>query len=83
MLSRRSFLGGATAVALTTPTKGHASSDEEQALIDRAMVGIDADRFIDTHVHVIGNGAGGTGCTVHPRMTDAWSHPMDWIRFQV
>ncbi len=83
MFSRRSFLGGAAASALVVPGKAHASKSEQQALIDRAMTGIDSDRFIDTHVHVIGNGAGGTGCTVHPRMTDLWSHPMDWIRFQV
>jgi predicted TIM-barrel fold metal-dependent hydrolase len=83
MLSRRSFLGGTAAAALAVSRKTHASQVDPQTLVERAMAGIDKDRFIDTHVHVIGNGAGGTGCTVHPRMTDLWSHPMDWIRFQV
>ena len=39
--------------------------------------------MLDAHVHIVGLGTGGSGCWVHPRMTDALGHPKDWARFQV
>ena len=82
MLSRRHFLGASA--ALMIPTSSHARrGPEEEALIRRAMDGIDPKRFLDAHVHVVGVGHGNTGCRVHPNMMDMWSHPVQWIRFRV
>ena len=46
------------------------------------MDGIDPNRFIDAHNHVVGVGHGGSGCAVHPSMTDGIRHPLNWVRFQ-
>ncbi|MBL4849728.1 MAG: hypothetical protein JKY65_29720 [Planctomycetes bacterium] len=54
-------------------------SSEAQALVRLAWEGIDPARVIDTHVHVIGLGAGGTGCFVHPGATSL-SHPIRYAK---
>ncbi len=82
MLSRRHFLGASA--GLIVPTASHARrGSAERDLIRRAMDGIDPKRFLDAHVHVVGVGHGDTGCSVHPNMTDMWSHPLQWIRFRM
>jgi mannonate dehydratase len=43
-----------------------------RALADRALVGLDLARVWDVHVHVIGLGAGGSGCWVNPRLQQWW-----------
>ena len=60
------------------PTASHAQrGHDEDALIRRAMDGIDPKRFL-MHIHVVGVGRN-TGC-VSTRMMDKWSHPaMDTI----
>ena len=57
-------------------------SEGAKALIARAWEGLDPARVIDTHVHVVGMGVGGTGCFVGPRMTTI-SNPMDYLKFTV
>lgn len=57
-------------------------SDEAKALIDAAWSGIDEERMLDCHVHVVGLGVGDTGCSVHPRMQSPW-HPLHYAKFQV
>lgn len=51
-------------------------------LVERAFQGIDPDRMIDYHVHVVGLGIGGTGCFVNPDM-QSWLHPIQYIKFAV
>lgn len=48
-------------------------------LVRFAWKGIDPARVVDTHVHVIGLGAGGTGCFVHPAATSLL-HPIRYAK---
>ncbi|MCC6335266.1 MAG: amidohydrolase family protein [Myxococcales bacterium] len=51
-------------------------------LLRKAWQGLDASRVLDTHVHVVGLGAGGTGCTVGERMQSPLS-PSDYFKFTI
>jgi mannonate dehydratase len=53
-----------------------------QALIERAWRGLDPARVLDTHVHVIGLGRGGTGCRVGERLQSP-SNPVEYFKFGV
>ncbi|MBM3977336.1 MAG: amidohydrolase, partial [Planctomycetes bacterium] len=44
-----------------------------RALLDRALAGLELARVWDVHVHVIGLGAGGSGCWVNPRLRKWWN----------
>lgn len=57
-------------------------SDAAQKLITEAWAGLDPKRVLDTHVHVLGTGAGGTGCYVSKRLTSA-SSPIEYLKFTV
>jgi predicted TIM-barrel fold metal-dependent hydrolase len=49
-------------------------------LATRALAGLELARVWDVHVHVVGLGAGGTGCRVNPRLRQWW-HPLEHVRF--
>lgn len=49
------------------------------ALLKRAWEGVDASLVLDTHVHLVGLGAGGTGCRVHKGATSLTS-PVRYVR---
>ncbi len=51
-------------------------------LVLGAFEGIDAGRLVDTHAHLLGTGDAGSGCTVHPGMTQWW-HPAEVLRRRV
>ncbi len=51
-------------------------------LVLGAFDGIDASRLIDTHAHLLGTGDAGSGCSVHPSMTQWW-HPAENLRRKV
>src|SRR5688572_20511140 len=53
------------------------------ALVDRAFSGLEPKRVLDTHVHVVGLGAGGTGCFVNPNMNAYVRHPIQYARFSL
>ena len=57
-------------------------SDEAQGLIARAWKGLDPAKVLDTHVHVVGLGTGGTGCTVGARM-QSMSNPAEYLKFSI
>jgi uncharacterized protein len=57
-------------------------SDEAQGLIARAWKGLDPSKVLDTHVHVVGLGTGGTGCTVGERM-QSMSNPAEYFKFSI
>src|SRR4051794_26079521 len=57
-------------------------SDEAKALIARAWQGLDPSRVLDTHMHVVGTGADGTGCFVGPRMSSL-SSPLEYLKFSI
>lgn len=48
-------------------------------LVQAAWDGLDPARFRDCHVHVIGNGDGGTGAWVNPEMRSL-AHPIQWLQ---
>ncbi len=51
-------------------------------LVLGAFEGIDASRLVDTHAHLLGTGDAGSGCSVHPAMTQWW-HPAESLRRKV
>jgi hypothetical protein len=57
-------------------------SEEARALVAEAWAGLDPARVLDTHVHVVGLGAGGTGCRVGERMQSPL-HPGEHLKFSV
>lgn len=60
---------------------GGASADARRVL-DRAFAEIDPADRVDHHCHLVGMGAGGTGCYVNPRML-SWRHPTHRLKFMV
>lgn len=86
-MRRRTFLAGTLGAlgAAALPRPAHAAeplSAEARALLDRAWEGLDPRRVIDAHVHLVGLGAGGTGCYVNPAMKKPW-HLSRWLRYRV
>ncbi|MFT7662688.1 MAG: putative TIM-barrel fold metal-dependent hydrolase [Planctomycetota bacterium] len=55
---------------------------EAQALVNRAFEGLNRELIWDSHVHVVGLGAGGSGCYVHPDMQSHW-HPIQRLQFDL
>lgn len=93
-INRRQLIGLATASALfggfrfghqriarPAPPDGPLSK-EARALIARAWEGLDPRRVVDTHVHVIGNGSGGTGAQVGDRL-QSMTNPLEYMKFSV
>ncbi len=68
-------------VARAAPASGPLSKGALE-LISRAWTGLDPKRVLDTHVHVVGVGDGGTGCFVGPRMTSL-TNPLDYLKFTI
>ncbi|MHC4955714.1 MAG: amidohydrolase family protein [Planctomycetota bacterium] len=57
-------------------------STDARALVDRAFAGIARHRLLDYHTHLVGIGAGGTGCFVHPGMR-SWWHVTRRVQFEI
>lgn len=55
-------------------------SDAALKLIEEAWAGLNPAKVLDTHVHIVGNGAGGTGCFVSMRMR-SWSSPREYLKY--
>jgi uncharacterized protein len=51
-------------------------------LLRSAYKGIDGSRLTDHHVHIVGMGTGGTGCTINPEL-QSLLHPLKRIRYAV
>ncbi len=68
-------------IARAAPATGPLSA-EALTLIKKAWQGLDPKRVLDTHVHVVGTGDGGTGCFVGPRMTSL-TNPLDYLKFTI
>ncbi|MCA3013053.1 MAG: amidohydrolase family protein [Myxococcaceae bacterium] len=93
-VTRRSVIALASGAALFSGFRyGHARiarpappdgplSDDALALIARAWEGLDPAKVLDAHVHVVGLGADGTGCTVGERM-QSLSNPGEYFKFSV
>jgi predicted TIM-barrel fold metal-dependent hydrolase len=58
-------------------------SPNAKKLVDNAFKGLDMKRVVDTHLHVVGLGKGGTGVWVNPAMSKWWRHPGKYNRFRV
>lgn len=57
-------------------------SEPAKALVEAAWKGIDPQRAVDCHVHIVGLGTGDTGCAVNPNMRSLW-HPGSYLRFEI
>ncbi len=86
LTNRRRFLctcGAAIAGWLTDPAAaapwaapcGPASPlpPAAQALLEHSFEGIVPDQLWDMHCHLLGNGDSGSGCTLHPSLTQGWN----------
>jgi mannonate dehydratase len=51
-------------------------SPNAREILERCWEGIDPKRQLDAHVHLVGLGAGGTGCYLNPVMRQKVRHPM-------
>ena len=54
-------------------------SREARELILKCWEGLDPAKVVDTHVHVMGLGIGGTGCFVHPEAL-SFKSPVRWVK---
>ncbi|MEW5741258.1 MAG: amidohydrolase family protein [Myxococcota bacterium] len=89
-LSRRTLLAGGAAalssgcyrLARPPPLEGPLSRDA-RTLINTAWAGLDSNLVLDTHVHVVGLGTGGTGCWVNPSLQAPATHPINALRFDI
>ncbi len=52
------------------------------AFASKTLEGLDRARIWDTHVHLVGLGAGNTGCTINPEMRSHW-HPIKRFQYDV
>ncbi len=75
------FRFGHTRVARPAAPSGPLSGGAKD-LIAQAWKGLDPQRVLDTHVHVVGRGMGGTGCTVSERLQSA-TNPMEYMKFSI
>ncbi|GMU61725.1 MAG: hypothetical protein AMXMBFR34_34880 [Myxococcaceae bacterium] len=88
--SRRALLAGGAA-ALTSgcyrlarpPPLDGPLSPEARRLLQTAWAGLDSNLVLDTHVHVVGLGTGGTGCWVNPALQSPLAHPLNAMRFDI
>ncbi len=48
-------------------------------LVLSALEGLDATRLLDTHAHLLGTGDSGSGCSIHPSLSQWW-HPVEVLR---
>lgn len=77
------LVAGPARAALRNPCRGALPPDLAQhELVQRAFEGIDTRRLVDTHAHLLGTGDAGSGCRVHPSMTQWW-HPAENLRRRV
>lgn len=76
-----SFRYGHTRAARSAAPSGPLSSGARE-LIARAWQGLDPARVLDTHVHVVGLGKGGTGCEVGERL-QSMLNPMEYMKFSI
>ncbi len=70
---------GQIRIARSPQTRGPYSA-AAQALLDRAWAGLDPKRVLDTHTHIIGVGAGGTGCFITERLM-TMKNPWEFFKF--
>ncbi|MFT3713740.1 MAG: amidohydrolase family protein [Archangium sp.] len=76
-----SFRYGHTRAARAAPPSGPLSQGAKD-LIARAWKGLDPARVLDTHVHVVGLGKGGSGCEVGERLQSVLN-PMEYMKFSI
>jgi len=57
-------------------------SPESRKLLAGALEGIDPQRLMDYHVHLVGTGTDGTGAYVNPNM-QSWLHPIKKFLFAI
>ncbi len=57
-------------------------SDETRAFVDGCFADVDRSRMWDVHTHVMGVGAGGTGCSINPELR-SHLHPFKRLQFEL
>ncbi|HEX5685604.1 MAG TPA: hypothetical protein VFY73_16405 [Ideonella sp.] len=87
---RRALCCGAAAIAglFTSLAQAEASTPampwqawpaQVADLLHQTFEGLDPVALWDVHTHLLGNGDSGSGCTIHPSMTEGW-HPLERLR---
>lgn len=68
--------------ALANPCRGPLPAAlARHEIVQSAFEGIDPQRLVDVHAHLLGTGDSGSGCSVHPSMSQWW-HPTEVLRRQ-
>ncbi|MFO0599956.1 MAG: amidohydrolase family protein [Myxococcaceae bacterium] len=91
MLSRRVLLGGLSTAALSgcfrlarpPPLDDGRLSQHARFLWRQAWKSLDPATVLDTHVHVVGLGHDGTGCSINPTLTQPLAHPIKALQFGI
>jgi uncharacterized protein len=58
------------------------ASQGAKALVAKAFEGIEAQRLVDYHTHIVGLGTGNNGTFVNPEMR-SWRHPVKHFKFNI
>ena len=73
-------LGVRAAGPLRNPCRGALPAALAQHdVVQSALQGLDMQRLVDSHAHLLGTGDAGSGCSVHPSMQQWW-HPGEVLR---
>lgn len=73
-------LGVRAAGPLRNPCRGALPAALAQHdVVQAALQGLDMQRLVDSHAHLLGTGDAGSGCSVHPSMQQWW-HPGEVLR---
>jgi mannonate dehydratase len=67
---------------MVRPGRSRPLGAEARALVERCFEGLDPTRMWDTHVHIVGLGAGDTGCWIDPQM-QSQLHPVKRFQFEM
>jgi mannonate dehydratase len=78
-----SALSGCFRLARPPPLEDGRLSQHARWLWRHAWKGLDPAKVLDTHVHVVGLGHDGTGCSINPTLTQPLSHPIQAVRFSI
>lgn len=67
---------------LLRPGRPRPLGEEARSFAEECFAGLERSRCWDTHVHLVGLGAGGTGCWINPEM-QSHLHPIERLRYEI
>ncbi|MBV8604442.1 MAG: amidohydrolase family protein [Pelomonas sp.] len=65
--------------AILNPCESGALPAELHDFVQQSLAGLDPQQLWDSHCHLLGTGDAGSGCRIHPSLTQWW-HPVESLR---